>query len=137
MRTSCNWLVTGVVVLLNTACACLPDPASGKDVMPQTNPHFSKELACYHVQSAHPEARPYEARMMRYGYANMVDERGDCYSRSSYPVTIILLIDTTGKVARSVTDVQGAKAACLREAYTGRQFSAPPWAPFRMAISLR
>jgi hypothetical protein len=124
--------------LLLSACGSMSGSGSMADeAPPPKNPDFAGEMAKFDAQFPNANATKYEDASIAYNNANKLDEKSGCHDKSKYPVTIILLLDASGKVTRTLTDVENAKAACFRNIYAAAQFPKPPMAPYRKAILLR
>ncbi|MEJ7805079.1 MAG: hypothetical protein WKG03_04055 [Telluria sp.] len=101
------------------------------------NPAFATEMSKFDAQFPSAKATKYETETLAFNNARKLDEKGNCHGKSMYPVTIILLLDASGRVTSSTTDVDNAKAACFRAAYADVQFPKPPIAPYRKPILLK
>ncbi|MDM5175675.1 hypothetical protein PO883_00420 [Massilia sp. DJPM01] len=100
------------------------------------NPDFSAEMAKFDAQFPNAKATKYENESIAFNNERKLDQKGNCHGKSKYPVTIVLVLDAEGKVTKTMTDVENAKASCFRSAYAGVQFPRPPMAPYRKAILL-
>ena len=101
------------------------------------NPDFAGEMSTFDAQFPNAKATKYENESIAFNNERKLDQKGNCHGKSKYPVTIVLVLDAEGKVTKTMTDVENAKAACFRSAYTGVQFPRPPMAPYRKAILLK
>ncbi len=101
------------------------------------NPDFAGEMSKFDAQFPNAKATKYENESIAFNNERKLDQKGNCHGKSKYPVTIVLVLDAEGKVTKTMTDVENAKAACFRSAYTGVQFPRPPMAPYRKAILLK
>jgi hypothetical protein len=101
------------------------------------NPDFAGEMARFDAQFPNAKATKYENESIAFNNDRKLDQKGDCHGKSTYPVTIVLVLDAEGKVTKTMTDVENAKARCFRSAYDGVQFPRPPMAPYRKAILLK
>lgn len=139
MKMTLKLAALGAAVLL-AGCQSMSGSGSGandNEVPPPKNPEFAGEIAKFDAQFPNANATRYENESIAYNNAQKFDEKNGCHDKSKYPVTIILQLDAAGKVTRSVTDVENAKAACFRNNYAAAQFPKPPMAPYRKAILLR
>lgn len=121
--------------------ACQSTPKSNAD-MPDdpvwpVNPQFAGEKAKFDAQFPNDKVSKYETESIAFNNAQKLDERDGCHEKGKNPITIILLLDASGKVANSVTDVENPKAVCFRKTYASAQFPRPPIAPYRKAMLLR
>lgn len=107
------------------------DPPSPK------NPQFAGEMAKFNAQFPNAKADQYETESILFNNEKKFDEKGDCHGKNTNPVTIILLLDGSGRVTSTTTDVENNKAECFRKAYANVQFPKPPTVPYRKAIMLR
>jgi hypothetical protein len=124
-------------VLLATGCQT-PSPSSQATEAPSPpNPAYAGELSKFNAQFPNAKATKYEAETLRFNNEQKLDEKGDCHAKSIYPITIILVLDASGRVTGSTTDVDNNKAACFRKAYATVQFPKPPLAPYRKPIILK
>jgi hypothetical protein len=101
------------------------------------NPAFTSEMSKFNAQFPSAKATAYETETLRFNNENKLDEKGNCHGKSIYPITIILVLDSSGRVTSSTTDVENSKAACFRAAYANVQFPKPPIAPYRKPIMLK
>jgi len=134
MRHTCVKLGAIGVMLLAAGCQTM---APKDEAPPPPNPAFAGEMNKFNAQFPNEKATRYEEVSIRHNNEKKLDEKGNCHDKSKYPVTIVLVLDASGKVTDSMTDVDNGKAACFRDAYAGAQFPPPPMAPYRKAIKLR
>lgn len=111
--------------------------SSAEEAPSPKNPEFSSELDSFNKQFPNAKVSKYENDSIAFNNERKLDEKGNCHGKSKYPITLVLVLDATGKVTRTVTDVENAKAACFRTSYAGVQFPRPPIAPYRKAILLK
>ncbi len=104
---------------------------------PPSNPAFQGEMAKFNSQFPSAKATKYEEDSLKFNVDNKLDMKGNCHGKSTYPVTIILVLDASGRVTRSVTDVDNSKAECFRRAYAGVTFPKPPVAPYYKPLRLK
>lgn len=112
-------------------------PSQQDEAPPAKNPEFASEMAKFDAQFPNAMATKYEDESIKFNNDKKLDEKGNCHGLSKYPVIIILVLDASGKVTRSMTDVANNKAECFRKAYAGVQFPKPPMANYRKAINLK
>lgn len=124
-------------VLLATGCQSTSPSTQPAEAPSPANPLFAGELSKFNAQFPSDKATRYEAETLRYNNEQKLDAKGDCHGKSIYPITIILVLDATGRVTSSTTDVDNAKAACFRKSYAAVQFPKPPVAPYRKPIMLK
>ena len=142
MRTTILKL-TAICTLLIAAGCQTTAPTTGAGATPQNeapspkNPGFSAEMSKFDAQFPSAKATKYENESLAFNNAKKLDEKGNCHGKSIYPITIILMLDASGRVTSSTTDVENAKAACFRAAYANVQFPKPPVAPYRKPILLK
>jgi hypothetical protein len=94
-------------------------------------------MSKFDAQFPSAKATKYENESLAFNNVQKLDEKGNCHGKSIYPVTIILVLDASGRVTSSTTDVENSKAACFRNAYANVQFPKPPVAPYRKPILLK
>jgi hypothetical protein len=131
-----NCLKLGALCAMLLAAGCQSLPPENEAPSPK-NPEFAGEMARFDAQFPNAKASKYEEESIRFNNEQKLDEKGNCHAKSKYPVTIVLLLDATGKVMRSITDVENGKAECFRKNYAAVQFPRPPSTPYRKAILLR
>ena len=114
-------------------------PAGGQatEAPSPANPAFAGEMSKFNSQFPNAKATAYENETLRFNNEKKLDEKGNCHGKSIYPITIILVLDASGRVTSSTTDVDNAKASCFRAAYANVQFPKPPMAPYRKPIMLK
>lgn len=139
MRNHSLTLAALAATMLLAGCQGMPGPTSAMadDPVWPVNPQFAGEKAKFDAQFPNDKVSKYEAESIAYNNAQKLDERNGCHEKAKNPITIILLLDASGKVSNSVTDVENPKAACFRQTYAAAQFPRPPIAPYRKAILLR
>ena len=124
-------------VMLVAACQTTPSSTQPTEAPSPANPAFAGEMKKFDAQFPNDKASKYETESLRFNNAQNLDAKGDCHGKSIYPITIVLVLDATGRVVSSTTDVDNAKAACFRKAYAAVQFPKPPMAPYRKPIMLK
>lgn len=125
-------------VMLATACQTTPQaPSQANEAPSPANPLFAGEMSKFNAQFPNDKATKYEAETLRFNNEKNLDEKGECHGKSIYPITIILVLDASGRVTSSTTDVDNAKTACFKKAYASVQFPKPPMAPYRKPIILK
>ena len=139
MRTPFLKLTAICALLLAAGCQTTGTSSStpGQEKPSPKNPAFANEMLKFDKQFPSAKATKYELDALAYNNAQKIDERGGCHEKSMYPVSIILVLDASGRVISSTTDVDNAKAACFRAAYAGVQFPKPPYASYRKPILLK
>ncbi|CAN7717634.1 hypothetical protein LJR289_005932 [Pseudoduganella sp. LjRoot289] len=139
MRNTCMKLSALCAALLLAACQTTQTTGSmaQEEAPSPKNPAFTSEMAKFNAQFPNAKVSKYEDESIAFNNAQKLDERGNCHGKSKYPVTIMLLLDASGKVTNAVTDVENGKAACFRQTYASVQFPKPPIAPYRKAILLK
>jgi hypothetical protein len=124
-------------VVLATGCQTTSPSNQPAEAPSPANPMFAGELSKFNAQFPSDKATKYEAETLRFNNEKKLDEVGNCHGKSVYPITIILVLDASGRVTNSTTDVDNAKAACFRKSYAEVQFPKPPVAPYRKPIMLK
>ena len=140
MRTPFLKLTAICALLLAAGCQTTgtsTGSSSQQESPPPKNPGFAAEMNKFDAQFPSAKATRYENETLAFNNAQKLDEKGNCHGKSIYPVTIILLLDATGRVVSSTTDVENKKAACFRASYANVQFPKPPVAPYRKPILLK
>jgi hypothetical protein len=124
-------------VVLATGCQSTGPSTQAIEAPSPANPAFAAEMNKFNAQFPNAKASKYETDTLRFNNEQKLDEKGDCHNKSQYPITIVLVLDASGKVTNSTTDVENAKAACFRKTYAEVQFPKPPIAPYRKPIMLK
>lgn len=128
----------GALCALLIAAGCQTTPMTAEQEPPSPpNPAFASEMSKFNAQFPNERATKYENESIAFNNAKKFDEKGGCHGKSLRPVTIILVLDASGRVTNSMTDVDNKKAACFRDAYANVQFPKPPLSPYRKAILLK
>ncbi len=104
---------------------------------PPKNAAFDSEMSKFNAQFPNTKNDKYETESLAFNNAKKLDEKGNCHGMSTYPVTIMLILDASGRVTSTMTDVENNKAKCFRKAYANVQFPKPPVAPYRKPIILK
>ena len=137
MRTQILSLSAVCAALILAGCQSTPSTPPENEAPPPKNPAFASEMSKFNAQFPNDKVTKYENESIAFNNERKLDEKNGCHGKSKYPVTIIMVLDATGKVTQSLTDVENAKAACFRATYAGVQFPKPPIAPYRKAILLK
>lgn len=140
MRTPFLKLTAICALLLAAGCQTAgtsSDAPQQQEAPSPKNPAFTTEMNKFDAQFPSAKATKYENESLAFNNAQKLDEKGNCHGKSIYPITIILVLDATGRVTSSTTDVENKKAACFRTAYANVQFPKPPVAPYRKPILLK
>jgi hypothetical protein len=140
LRTPFLTLTAMCTLLLAAGCQTTGtsgNASSQQEAPSPKNPAFTTEMNKFDAQFPNAKASKYENESLAFNNAQKLDEKGNCHGKSMYPVTIILVLDASGKVTSSTTDVENAKAACFRAAYANVQFPKPPMAQYRKPILLK
>ena len=129
------------IALLAAGCQSTGTTTTGapnpNEPMPPKNAGFTSEMAKFNAQFPSAKVSAYEDTSLAFNNQKKLDEKGNCHGKSIHPVTIMLILDASGRVTSTMTDVENAKAACFRQAYGGVQFPKPPMAPYRKPIILK
>ena len=141
MRIPFLKISTLCAAVLIVGCQTSPTGGPGANDAPEApspaNPEFTGEMAKFNAQFPNDKATKYETESIAYNAEKKFDEKNGCHGKARNPITIVLVLDATGKVTSSMTDVENVKAKCFREIYAGVQFPRPPMAPYRKAILLK
>ena len=139
MRTHILKLTAICALLLAAGCQTTGSSSDSTKVEAPSpkNPAFTTEMSKFDAQFPSAKATKYENESLAFNNVQKLDEKGNCHGKSIYPVTIILVLDASGRVTSSTTDVENSKAACFRNAYANVQFPKPPVAPYRKPILLK
>lgn len=87
------------------------------------------------------EYQSYAAEFAQLNNLFRLDERDGCYSLTTAPVTLMLLVsraDDKGvaTIERVFYDTDSAKARCFERSYRGVPTKAPPFAPFVLQLRM-
>jgi hypothetical protein len=70
-------------------------------------------------------------------YYEPSDNNLGCYDKNiGQRVSLILIVDHTGRITDSYGDNKTAKAKCFKAAYKGAQMPIPPFAPFPVQLAM-
>ena len=97
---------------------------------------FAEAQKLYDYQPRDAAIKAYIQTWTVFNNANHLDEKGNCWSKKGEPFVQILEIDATGKVAGYFADKDNDRSRCLRKAYFGVKFPAPPIAPFYHRLTM-
>ncbi len=140
MRTSFK-LAALSLAFLAAGCQTTSVETSGapnpNEPPPPKNAAFVSEMSKFNAQFPNAKNDKYENESLAFNNAKKLDEKGNCHGMSIHPVTIMLILDASGRVTSTMTDVENNKAKCFRKAYANVQFPKPPVAPYRKPIILK
>jgi hypothetical protein len=67
-----------------------------------------------------------------------LDKNSGCYEKNvGQRISLILIVDRSGRITDSYSDSKTAKAKCFKAAYKGAQMPIPPFAPFPVQLAMR
>jgi hypothetical protein len=114
--------------LLIAACSALP-PATDD---------FQSAMALFNRAKNLPGFTDYVALFVRSQSAQHLDDRSGCYEKNiGQRISLILMVDRSGRITGSYSDSKSAKARCFKAAYKGAQMPIPPFAPFPVQLAMR
>jgi hypothetical protein len=114
--------------LLLAACAASPS-ATGD---------FQSALALFNRAKDLPGFTDYVNVFVRSQSAQHLDRNSGCYDKNvGRRISLILIVDRTGRITDSYSDGNAAKANCFKAAYKGAQMPIPPFAPFPVQLAMR
>jgi len=114
--------------LLIAACAA-PLPATE---------NFQSALALFNRAKDLPGFTDYVSVFVRSQSAQHLDKNSGCYEKNvGQRVSLILIVDRSGRITDSYSDSKAAKAKCFKAAYKGVQMPIPPFSPFPVQLAMR
>ena len=110
------------------ACAASPPAAD----------NYPSALALYDRARDLPGFADYVNVFVRSQNARHLDERSGCYAKNvGERISLILIVDRTGKIAAAYSDSNTAKAKCFKAAYKGVQMPIPPFVPLPVQLAMQ
>jgi hypothetical protein len=117
-----------VAALLVAACAASPPAA---DTYPSA-------LALYDRAKDLPGFMDYVNAFVRSQNAQHLDERSGCYAKNvGQRISLILIVDRSGRIIQAYSDSKAPKAKCFKAAYLGAQMPIPPFTPLPVQLAMR
>jgi hypothetical protein len=114
--------------LLIAACAASP---------PATD-NFQSALALFNRAKDLPGFTEYVNVFVRSQSAQHLDKDSGCYEKNvGQRISLILIVDRSGRITDAYSDSKAAKAKCFKAAYKGAQMPIPPFAPFPVQLAMR
>jgi hypothetical protein len=114
--------------LLIAACTASP---SAKD-------NFQSAEALFNRAKDLPGFTDYVSAFVRSQSAQRLDINSGCYEKNvGQRISLILIVDRSGRIADSYSDSKTAKAKCFKAAFKGAQMPIPPFAPFPVQLAMR
>jgi hypothetical protein len=118
----------GCAGLLIAACTASP---------PATE-NFQSALALFNRAKDLPGFTDYVSVFVRSQSAQHLDKNSGCYEKNvGQRISLILIVDRSGRITDSYSDSKTAKAKCFKAAYKGAQMPIPPFAPFPVQLAMR
>lgn len=100
--------------------------------------NYPSALALYDRAKDLPGFADYVNVFVRSQNARHLDERSGCYAKNvGERISLILIVDRTGKIVAAYSDSNTAKAKCFRAAYKGAQMPIPPFIPLPVQLVMR
>jgi hypothetical protein len=85
-----------------------------------------------------PGFTDYISAFVRSQNAQHLDINSGCYDKNiGQRISLILIVDRTGRITDTYSDSNVAKAKCFKAAYKGAQMPIPPFAPFPVQLAMR
>jgi hypothetical protein len=117
-----------LAALLGAACTASPPAADA----------YPSALALYDRAKDLPGFADYVIAFVRYQNAQRLDERSGCYAKNvGQRISLILIVDRSGRVVHSYSDSTTPKAKCFKAAYLGAQMPIPPFTPLPVQLAMR
>jgi hypothetical protein len=115
-------------VLLSAACA-VSRPAADS---------YQSALALFDRAKDLPGFADYVNLFVRSQSAQRLDYNSGCYDKNiGQRISLILIVDRTGRITDAYSDSKTAKAKCFKAAYKGARMPIPPFAPLPVQLAMR
>jgi len=105
---------------------------------PSATDSYQSAVALFNRAKDLPGFTDYVSAFVRSQTAQHLDYKSGCYEKNvSQRISLILIVDRTGRITESYSDSKTAKAKCFKVAYKGAQMPIPPFAPFPVQVAMR
>jgi hypothetical protein len=105
---------------------------------PPATDSYQSAVALFNRAKDLPGFTDYVNAFVRSQNAQHLDEKSGCYEKNiGQRISLILMVDRTGRITESYSDSKAAKAKCFKVAYKGAQMPIPPFAPFPVQLAMR
>jgi hypothetical protein len=85
-----------------------------------------------------PGFADYVTLFVRSQTAQHLDYNSGCYDKNvGQRISLILIVDRTGRITDTYSDSKTAKAKCFKAAYKGAHMPIPPFAPLPVQLAMR
>jgi hypothetical protein len=113
---------------LIAACAASPPAADA----------YPSALALYERSKDLPGFADYVIAFVKSQNARHLDEKSGCYAKNiGRRISLILMVDRSGRVVQSYSDSNTPKAKCFKAAYVGAQMPIPPFVPLPVQLAMQ
>jgi hypothetical protein len=100
--------------------------------------NFQSALALFNRAKDLPGFTDYVSVFVRSQSVQHLDINSGCYEKNlGQRISLILIVDRSGRITGSYSDSKAAKARCFKAAYKGAQMPIPPFAPFPVQLAMR
>ncbi len=99
---------------------------------------YQSALALYNRAKDLPGFADYVNLFVRSQDAQHLDTHSGCYDKNGgQRISLILIVDHTGRIIDSFSNSKTAKGKCFKAAYKGARMPIPPFAPLPVQLSMR
>jgi len=117
-----------LAALLIAACSASPPAADT----------YASATALYDRAKDLPGFADYVIAFVRSQNAQHLDEKSGCYAKNvGQRISLILVVDRSGRIVQSYSDSKTPKAKCFKAAYLGAQMPIPPFTPVPVQLVMR
>jgi hypothetical protein len=103
-----------------------------------TDAGFKTTLARWDKLRDQPGFAAYVATFVSVQTAERLDINSGCYDYDvGTTVDLIMVVESSGRIAAAYTDNESKKAKCFRKAYIGIKMPIPPFSPFPIRLKVR
>ena len=105
---------------------------------PPATDNFQSAEALFNRAKDLPGFTDYVSVFVRSQSAQRLDINSGCYEKNvGQRISLILIVDRSGRITDAYSDSKEAKAKCFKAAYKGAQMPIPPFAPFPVQLAMR
>jgi hypothetical protein len=105
---------------------------------PPATDSYQSAMALFNRAKDLPGFTDYVSLFVRSQNAQHLDDNSGCYQKNiGQRISLILIVDRSGRITDSYSDSKVEKAKCFKAAYKGVQMPIPPFAPFPVQLAMR
>jgi hypothetical protein len=105
---------------------------------PSATDNFQSAEALFNRAKDLPGFTDYVSAFVRSQSAQRLDINSGCYEKNvGQRISLILIVDRSGRITDSYSDSKTAKAKCFKAVFKGVQMPIPPFAPFPVQLAMR